>query len=350
MDEAIFQGTCERFRSAANRVGALVADVEEALRGVRASTGVAEDLEDRTQSLIRDLASSLGDLVDELGRRARSDVEDEDYLESVERTYERARQWVEDGLGLGQDAWCDEALRTMRLRAGAAGFAESELNRVRVEIARRYARLDDFFTSRVGLLWRQAAELMGRHLGDLVDGLEGEAALRQLADLLSEVPCPQLEGAVTELLDLRLDYRTQLHPRVRFELDGLGLQHEDPETGERETNILLPSPTREGAEDLYRQVTELAEQAVWGAKKALLLEAVTPTRVLFAAAEQFLDTLVRSGDSEREFKRFARSYRDEIWPGAYHGIDEMNARLAAVRRATRALTATVTGGAEVPRE
>ena len=59
--------------------------------------------------------------------------------------------------------------------------------------------------------------------------------------------------------------------------------------------------------------------------------------MLHAAAEQFDDTLIRSGDSEREFKRLARSYRDEVWPGVFKGIDEANARFAKVARTIRAI-------------
>ena len=73
----------------------------------------------------------------------------------------------------------------------------------------------------------------------------------------------------------------------------------------------------------------MAEQAAYLTKKALLLrEGVTPALVLHAAAEQLEDTMIRSGDSEREFKRLARSYRDEIWPGVFGEIDAANARVA----------------------
>jgi len=54
--------------------------------------------------------------------------------------------------------------------------------------------------------------------------------------------------------------------------------------------------------------------------------------------------MIRSGDSEREFKRLARSYRDEIWPGVFGEIDAANARVARVVRAREALVATMTGG------
>jgi hypothetical protein len=57
--------------------------------------------------------------------------------------------------------------------------------------------------------------------------------------------------------------------------------------------------------------------------------------VLHAAGEQFQDSLIRAGDSEREFRRFARSYRDEIWPGVFEGIEAQSARIGRVKRAVR---------------
>ena len=60
-------------------------------------------------------------------------------------------------------------------------------------------------------------------------------------------------------------------------------------------------------------------------------------KVIYAAAEQFDDAFIRSGNSERELKRLARAYRDEIWPGVYKTLNEDNARFAKLRRAIESL-------------
>jgi len=64
-------------------------------------------------------------------------------------------------------------------------------------------------------------------------------------------------------------------------------------------------------------------------------EALTPALVLHAAAEQFEDVFIRSGESEKEFRRLARSYRDDIWPNVFQGIDEANAKFAKISKAIR---------------
>ncbi len=57
-----------------------------------------------------------------------------------------------------------------------------------------------------------------------------------------------------------------------------------------------------------------------------------PALVLYAAAEQFDDVMIRDAQSEKEFRRFARSFRDEIWPGVYQGIAEDNARYVKLKK------------------
>jgi hypothetical protein len=145
---------------------------------------------------------------------------------------------------------------------------------------------------------------------------------------------------VRTLLGIRLDYRSQLHPRVRSELDGLAIQLRDPQTGHLRTQITVPA-TEAGAEELYRFVLRMAEQAAYLTQKALLREAVTPALVLHAAAEQFEDTVIRSGDSEVEFKRLADAYKNDIWPGVYREMDAADARFTAVTRARDLLVATL---------
>jgi len=172
--------------------------------------------------------------------------------------------------------------------------------------------------------------------------LTKKALLRELADLLDHAspPCPRLRRAVQALLGIRLDYRSQLHPRVRSELDGLALEVVNPQSGALTQQVTVPK-SEAGVEQLYRFVVRTAEQAAYLTKKALLREAVTPALVLHAAAEQFEDTVIRSGDSELEFRRLADSYKNEIWPGVYQEIDAANARFAAVTRARDALVASL---------
>jgi hypothetical protein len=344
MDADTVAGTRAELHAVTQRIQALAGDLGRVLSSVaQASGSIAEDLDLRSRRLRQDLSGALVGLVSELRQQARAVGEDEDYTAAVERAYAGTREWISGGLGVGERAWRDEALRNMTVDRNSSRYAGDELNRVRVEISSCFEEIDVYFAARVRALWERVAEILAAQTGTLLQDSEGEAALRRFAALLAEAsePCPRLRRAVEQLLTVRLDYRSQLHPRVRAELDGLTLQERDPVTGEQRNRVVV-EVSADGAEQLYSFVMQMAEQAAYLTKKALLLrEGVTPALVLHAAAEQLEDTMIRSGDSEREFKRLARSYRDEIWPGVFGEIDAANARVAAVVRARDTLVATL---------
>ena len=348
MDADTLAGTRAELRATAQRIGVLAADLGRALASVaQASGSVAEDLDQRARRLRQDLSGALVGLVSQLRAQARAVGEDQDYTDAVERAYAATRTWIGDGLGVGEQAWRDEALRSMTVDRNSSRYAGDELNRVRVEISSCFEEIDVYFAARVRALWERVAHILRAHtgalLGDADDprGRGGAAGLRRAAGRrvrAVSAAAPRRRAAARRAPD----YRSQLHPRVRAELDGLTLQERDPVTGEQRNRVVV-EVSADGAEQLYAFVVQMAEQAAYLTKKALLLrEGVTPALVLHAAAEQLEDAMIRSGDAEREFKRLARSYRDEIWPGVYGEIDAANARVATVARARDALIATLT--------
>jgi ElaB/YqjD/DUF883 family membrane-anchored ribosome-binding protein len=349
MDAEVLAGTRAETQAAADRIERLATDLAAVLATVRSSTGsAAEDLDRRARRLRQDLAAGLQELVVRLHEQAREASEDPEFVAAVEEVYASNREWIVGGLGVGEQTWRDEGLRRMRVDGFSAGYTGDELNRIRVEISGSFEQIDGFFAERTEQLWTAVAEVLSGALGELLSspasgGHRGADALRTLAELLDRAspPCPRLRRAVQALLGIRLDYRSQLHPRVRSELDGLALEVVDPQSGALTQQMTVPT-SEAGVEQLYRFVVRCAEQAAYLTKKALLREAVTPALVLHAAAEQFEDTVIRSGDSEVEFRRLADSYKNEIWPGVYQEIDAANARFAAVTRARDALVASLT--------
>jgi hypothetical protein len=357
MDSEVLEATRAGTQAVVDRIDSLVGDLGRALATVRAATGsAAEDLDRRARRLRQDVAAGLQELVARLREQARDAAEDPEYVATVERAYAATREWITSGLGVGEEAWKDEGLRRMRVDSFSGGYAGEQLNRVRVEISDSFERIDAFFTERVEKLWTDVARVLGAELGTLLAGPDtdvgdpeapdgpgtGRDALDRFADLLdaAQPPCPRLRRAVQTLRGIRLDYRSQLHPRVRSELDGLALELPDPQTGQLRTQITVPA-TAAGADELYRFVLRMAEQAAYLTQKALLREAVTPALVLHAAAEQFEDTVIRSGESEVEFRRLADAYKNDIWPGVYREMDAANARFTAVTRARDLLVATL---------
>ncbi|MFI9248912.1 hypothetical protein [Streptomyces sp. NPDC053069] len=356
MDDDILDGTRRAEQAAAQRVRAVLAEVRQALTQARSrSAAPAEDLEARVQELRRSLAVDLSVLLDELRTYAYAEDQDPDYETAVETAHRQLRSWLTLGLGTGgQDgdpeaaraAWCEEALRVMRVELSSGGLVADELHRIRVETGRHFSRVDTYFDRRVAWLWTKVTALLAGHTGTLLAERPDEAGLRALAGFARAAaePCPTLEEAVQGLLDLRLDYRSQLHPRVHRELERLRPQQRDPLTGMPQSQIVVEiSPAGAGA--LYEFLTERAEQAAHRTRQALLRESMTPATVLLSALEHFDDLLIRSADAERDLRRFARSYRNELWPGVYEGLDSGHARFAAVESACRTVQKTLEGAA-----
>ncbi|MEZ4312379.1 MAG: hypothetical protein R3F14_30485 [Polyangiaceae bacterium] len=334
MDAEVLLDAVEQTRAARDQVKLGVNDLLNAVREHAPEMQAAsEELWSRVSRIHKDLAVDLGDLVSELHREARVSTEDTRFIAAVTAAYERAKICVEEGFGMGKDAWVEEVVRTMRRDKNSTPVAARELNRARVYISEQFCEIDRYFDDRVNDLWNRIAAITTKHFGGLFGGAAGVSGLRLLSTLLDEAsePCPTLSTAVENLLRLEIRYRSHLHPRVRRCLDTLNLEVKDPETGELRTQVTVET-SHQGAEQLQKRISQLVQQASWQSRKALLEDANTAALVLHAAAEQFEDSFIRSGDSEREFLRLGRSYRDEIWPGVFSGLDAKNARIARVRK------------------
>ncbi len=343
MDAEVLQDAIEQTRSAREQVKLGINDLLAAVREhAPEMMAASEELWGRVSRVQKDLAVDLGDLVAEQLQQARISTEDTRFVAAVTTAYERAKLCVEDGFGMGKDAWIEEVLRTMRRDKNSTPVAARELNRARVFISEQFCEIDRYFDDRVNELWNRVASILIAHVGGLFGTVTGVSALRLLAKLLDEAsePCPTLSLAVTNLLKLEIRYRSHLHPRVRRCLDTLNLEVKDPETGELRTQVTVETSPL-GAEMLQKRISQLVQQASWQSRKALLEDANTTSLVLHAAAEQFEDSFIRSGDSEKEFLRLGRSYRDEIWPGVFSGLDAKNARIAKVRKECKGVLSAV---------
>lgn len=333
MDAEYLAGAQESAVSTASSLTSALDALQEAVRGIRATGGdEIESVLISAEELREDLATGLESLVERLRMRALSEEDDPEYVAAVKAVCQDVDDWIDDGFGSGKDAWITKAVRRFIAERGTGAFADDAVNGIRVEIARRFAALDTFYSGQVEEARREVGDVLRANTGILLDGA-GSELLRNLADLLDNprLPCPALRAAVAGLLELRLEYRSHLHPRLRPHLDVLQMSQRDPLTG-RSREWISVSRDEEGAHELYRYCQEMAQNAAHEIRKALLDGEVTPVQVTYAAVEQFVDVFIRSGPigesrgSKREFERFARAYRNEIWPGTYQGIAEGNVR------------------------
>ncbi len=343
MDEQVVGAAQDEVRTIAGRLLSALADARRTMTEVQVTfASPAEDLHDRVEELHRDVAAGLAELVHGLERDTVSDEEDPKYLAAVNAAYEDLETWIVAGLGSDAVSWQRDALRRMQVDRNSAPLLGDELNRIRVHISKRYAQLDDHLRLRVEELHRAVASILRKRLGALGEGADGTAALEGMARALDGAaePCPTLRSAIDDLLSLRVEYRTHVHPRIRAELNDLNLQVRNVETGEWFDQLVV-EVSEAGAHDAFDRLSQLAESSAYRARRALIREARLASFILFAAAEQFDDEFIRAGTSRAEFRRLGRSYREEIWPGVFDGMDQHNAHIAQFGRAISAVEETL---------
>jgi hypothetical protein len=133
-----------------------------------------------------------------------------------------------------------------------------------------------------------------------------------------------VRAAVADLLAVRLDYDTHLSPRIRPDLASLEVAARDhPAAGD-------------GVTELHGLIAGRAEQAASRVLARLLDEAALPGWILLTAVERFTDAIL---GTEREIRHLARSYRHELWPGLYRGLDADDAPVMRVTRTADELLA-----------
>lgn len=348
MDRQVRDGTTALASNVTQRMEQILGDVAAALAKGKSSnldSSAQESLIFEADNLRLKLAVSLSEEVKALLKKARQDSgpEFQAYEDAVDQAYNNVNVWIDNGFGHGIEKWCENAYARFARDRNSAGFAGDELNHIRVEISNFFSGIDQHFETALDALWNHLADdIVSPRFGNLLQDNSGLAALSILGQRMAEAeePCHGLSQAVQELLALRLDYRTQLHPKVRRALDDLQSEVKDPETGIQKARFAVDL-TPAGAEQLLDEMAGLARAAAYRTRKALMQEALVPALVIHAAVEQFDDALIRSSDSEKEFRRMARCYRDDIWPGLFAGVEAATARGVAVINAVKAVRHTL---------
>jgi hypothetical protein len=350
MDEAAVRRATETCAANAASIGAAVEGALVMLRQIITPTRT-DVLIERAAQLRRGVVGPLRVWMAGLAERARSGgaFEDKEFLEQIDTVRSEIRGWVTDGFGEGVAAWEARALAEMNVDAGAAVFAERMLNGARVQIAERFAALDGILARRRDEFWQGLVDALSGRLGPLLDqsGSGPDAVLRVLAEQLREADaqCPTMVRSLEFALDIHLDFRTRTLPRLR---QALSVLHPEPAAGTPGAlAVVLPvERSAKGAHDLCRRIGELAREAVQEAAAVLVTEPLVIATALAAYGEQFEDAFIRSDESEREFRRLAESFWDQLWPpdtGAGGGLATV--RIQRVRSALRAVRTTLAGPA-----
>lgn len=350
MDEAVMREAVEVCRERGRRIEAELAAWSAALRTVAVPTSTEQTIA-RAEELREEVAASVQAWVDTLRVRAEDDYEDIEFLERAGEVHQNVRTWVLGGFGEGDEAWRQRALKRFRVDRATLPFASAELNRVRVEMARRFSAVDDLLLRRRDEYFAGLVAALGPRLPLVLDDADGPTARDRPQDLLSALattlreapdPCPALAGTLDFALDVRLDYRTRVLPRLRRALGVLLPEPDDPSRESGPTSLLAVPRTEEGAGLLLERITQLARQAAYDAQSVLAQEPETAAQALFAYGEQFEDAFVRSESSQAEFRRLVEGFQDRMWPVGAAGPQAASAQVRRLRHLVTELRDLIT--------
>jgi hypothetical protein len=346
MDRDVLDAATQTGALAAGRLRRQVHELQSAVTAAtRNTSSTRTDLDRRAEDLRLAIAQDLFVMFQRLQSRA-DDPEDTDdgFCAVVNKVYEDIEGWATSGMhATDQNAWEVEVLQRLQAARGSGGVATKEFDAARIEVARRYATVDDYLNNvSVAELLDEVATVLASHLGPTLTGVDindahspgfGRKSLDRLASLLEEIPesCPTLVAALRDLLRLRFEFRSMVYPRIRSELDLLRQEAWNPATESFEPQLTV-GLTNDGAQQMYNFISRRIRQVAYRIRETVVHDAARPAPVLLAAAEIFADTLIRSPKAPEEFRTLVHGYRDEIWPGVYEGVDTANARVTRLRK------------------
>lgn len=336
MDDEVLEHARLLASAAADRVGSHLQALEAAMTASLPEVGgAAEKLRDLTTHLRQSIARDLLPILERHRTSARAEADDPVLTDAIRGAHARIKAWADEALGTGKAAWMDKALGEFAVHRHSANFAMTELNRIRVHIGEVYCGLDGHLAAQTSALFDEVGDVVVRRCGRLLHGLSGQEALEKLAARFTagDETCVNLQRATRDLTGLKVSYRSHFHPIVRARLDILDHQYWDPETQRMEPTIRVPGTGEADADYLLSELRLLAIKASASVRDGLLREASLMEKILHAAMEQFEDSFIRSGTSEKEFSRFARSWRDELFPGEFESVTTSRLDIRPVKTA-----------------
>ncbi len=333
MDKQMIEGTLEAYQSIEIKIQQLIEGLDKTLKQPVYSSSKREQLEDLANQLKRDLSLALQQVVSAFHSQGE---DDEEYSAEIDKCADDIYEWIEQGFGQGSvEQWQSKAKDRIAIDRGASGFALDQSNQIRVEISKRFSHLDIYFHEKLLKgFFERIADIFIQHTGVLLSGEyeHKKAVIDKFKQYLLEaqengqlMSCTSLAAALDNILKLNLDYRSQLHPRVRECLNGLSTEVQGADN-----NTQIQGVTN-NPDQLYKNLATLAEGATYATRKALQADVQFPKKVLFASAEQLEDEFVRGQDSDKEFKRLAYAYSQDLWAEHFKDMDLANNRINKIR-------------------
>lgn len=333
MDKQIINGVFGSFNTLDQDIISLIDSINNQLKAGMASNGsLREELDDMAKEIRDKILMDIADYCQKV--TPNNDRYTKKYEAAIEERSNQIKEWIENGFGEGEEQWVEEIQKKARQKKGLLSAGEDACNEVRVAISQQLTELDVFFNQEIDEFLADIANFFKEHTGELISSdNQGKTALRELSQHLNNIhedgspnPANILAKAINDLCDIELNYRKQIHPRMRESLNTL-----EARTINEDGNTEYRLKDGGSAEGLYKEVKSLAIQALYNTKLALLDDVDFPRQVLFATLEHFDDEVARSKDSERNFKRMTHAYFYDLDPVKFKDYQMASKRMSDIR-------------------
>jgi hypothetical protein len=339
MDQEVFDGARNNYTGLQKKIVQSLNDCKSVFRSVTLEDE-SEIFDEEFEKMYGNVSIGLRNVLEAIKLKKDLD-ENESYLAKLNDLYHDTLKWIRNGFDEGREEWIKNATRRISEKRGSAGFEEDQLNIIRVGIGNKYSGFDEYFDAEINSLLDQVASVFKKEIGDMVGVGHGKDTLEYLKSMMegTSEPCNTLVTSISNILEIKIDFRAHLLPYVRNSLNTLQVQREVND-GTVETIVSGTFGSNSvGVESLFKEMLNIAEKTAYNTKTALLEEErmLATAKILYVALEHFDDTFIRGKNSKKEMKRFARAYKHEIWPSIFKDIETTNAHYSKLNKSIEAI-------------
>jgi hypothetical protein len=307
-------------------MGTILKLLEDVLKPARTTFDLPEGDDDEFSDLFDEFFDDLGLGLEELVARQKKVSLGEGFKATVIEVCKAAEE-------LPPVPTSDELERRCGARGNWPEVLPPYLNQLRTYLTRYLAeRLDTYLKKTVDDALREVLKLVFPHsLQSVLEQMQVEdiddprtiiIALKELIEsknLINQIP--NLYAAFEYIIQFNFSYHSLFHYRVRNEMTLLDTFGTDT------FQLLIKDATRDNipakAVEINRGLQEFYLQTVFRVSKKLGEEMqADPANALFALVEEIKDRLARAKDIKKEWKRFLRPIRGQVWPEKFRLLAE----------------------------
>ena len=300
LDAAIISGLTERLSALKKDIRDFAEKVSQAFGDLcRGQDTPQEILFAAAQKAKGDFSLSSDKILAELDEGAH---DKEIMQESIDKKIQEIQKGLEDYLQNGMNhgsraAWNDYVARRISVAGGVGPVVTEMLNLLRVEIALRVAALENLFRAKVEEVQEKIVHALNgpNVLNNMLDKGGALENLQYFLDCVMAVETPdkKMSQAIKRILDLKIDFNTQIYPSAY-----------EPVRRLRKLIENITSLDYNKVESLHMHLTQNGLRTMTNLRATLLEKADLVFNIVSVAYDFFSDTIIRGPNADKEWLRF----------------------------------------------